>query len=261
MPRILIVESETPAVIEHNGKSLAVGYAKTLRQIDRKIAIDIAAPYVRPLTADDLAAVDGVVFPGSGVSWSADAAEAEALRAAMELVFAQGLPCFGSCNGLQLAAVVLGGRVRAEQPEVGIARDIQLTEAGAAHSMMATRQPGFAAPTVHGDQVTELPRGAIHLAYNEHCAQQAFVYEDDGISFWGVEYHPELAVGDIGRYIAASPDRFADFQHLVDDLLVAEQDDAAAARLGADRAELSPPTRTTELNNWLARVAAEKATR
>ena len=50
-------------------------------------------------------------------------------------VFAAGVPVWGSCWGLQLAAVALGGVVRRNPRgrELGIARRIRLTEAGRAH--------------------------------------------------------------------------------------------------------------------------------
>ena len=260
MSRILIVESETPDVIDAAGNSLAIGFGETLRGLDPQIEIEFADPYLKPLDVRRLDIVDAAVFPGSRVYWSTDDADAAPLRQAMERVFEVGLPCFGSCNGLQLAGVLLGGRVAAAaELEVGVAREVRLTDAGAGHPMMAGRTPSFAVPAVHRDRVVELPPGATCLAGNRHSRYQAFVYEADGIDFWGVQYHPEIAPEEIAQYLRSRPDLFADHQHLVADLLVAERDDEAAARFGAQSDELRPPVRTTELRNWLAHVAAQRA--
>ncbi len=260
MSRILIVESEIPDVIDAAGNSLAIAFGETLRALDAGIEIEFADPYLKPLDVRRLDIVDAAVFPGSRVHWSAADADAAPLRQAMERVFEVGLPCFGSCNGLQLAGVVLGGRVdAAAELEVGVAREVHLTDAGADHPMMAGRSRIYAVTAVHRDRVVELPPGAICLAANWHSPHQAFVYEADGIDFWGVQYHPEIAPEEIAQYLRSRPEMFAEHQHLVADLLVADRDDDAAARLGAKSSELRPPVRDTELRNWLAHVAAHRA--
>ena len=251
---ILIVESEPLKLLEEAGQSHARDFGTELQQINPSIDIDIAAPYDRPFDQSLLSSVDAVVFPGSGVTWSAHDAEAAPLRAAMELVFDAGLPCFGSCNGLQLAGVILGGQVASGDPELGIARAIELTEAGLTHPMMTGRQPVFSAPTIHGDQVVELPGGAQLLASNDHCRIQAFVYNSDGIDFWGVEYHPEISAVNIGKYMQANLQKFPGTQELVEDLLIAETNPQAAARLGTSIGDMSSQTRTIELRNWLRHI-------
>ena len=104
----------------------------------------------------------------------------------MRKVFEAGLPTLGSCNGMQLAASVLGGQSSASPNgrEDGLARDVTLTEAGRAHPFMAGRIDGYAAPCVHRDEVSRLPDGAVVLATNNHSEVQAFAYENDGIRFW-----------------------------------------------------------------------------
>ncbi len=260
MTRLLIVESETPDVVDEAGNSLAIALGETLRGLDPAVEIEFADPYLKPLDLHRLDVVNAAIFPGSRVPWSAGDADAAPLRQTMERVFEVGLPCFGSCNGLQLAGVVLGGRVEAAaEPEVGVAREVHLTDEGTSHPMMAGRSQIFAVPAVHRDRVVELPPGARCLAGNWHSLHQAFVYEADGIDFWGAQYHTEIAAEDIAMYLRSRPDLFGDYQHLIADLLAAETDENAAARLGARSSELRAPARTTELRNWLAHVAARRA--
>jgi GMP synthase (glutamine-hydrolysing) len=127
---ILIVERETPDLVDAGQVPVGVAYGKLLQAISPAVRIAVAEPYRNELSEQALATIDAVVFPGASVSWSADDPRAMPVRQVMERVFAAGLPCFGSCNGLQLAAVILGERVETREPEVGLARENQLTEAG-----------------------------------------------------------------------------------------------------------------------------------
>ena len=77
----------------------------------------------------------------------------------------------------------------------------------------------------------------------------------NGVDFWGVQYHPEITTADVGRGIRAQRRKYAEFQHLVDDFMLAEEDAEAAARIGSNPRELSAPVRDTELRNWLEHVA------
>ena len=59
------------------------------------------------------------------------------------------------------------------------------------------------APAIHGDEVAQLPPGATLLASNGvTTVQAAEVRLGDGV-FWGVQYHPELAMGEIAVALRA----------------------------------------------------------
>ncbi|WP_421701723.1 type 1 glutamine amidotransferase [Aliiroseovarius sp.] len=245
---ILIVESNSPEITA--GRLAATPFVETLAALDPRIGTRIVAPYEAPL--EEVEGVDGIIFTGSGVNWSVDAPEAAPLRDAMELALGAGAPIWGSCNGLQLAALVLGGAVGASPKgqELGLARDMTLTDAGAGHAMMAGRAAGFAAPCLHRDEVQRLPEGAQLLAGNDHSPVQAMVYEQGGVRFWGTQYHPEMSprsVADGLRGYGLFQDRLADLEALEQ----AEEDADAARRLGSSPAELAPPNRARELANWL----------
>lgn len=218
--------------------------------------MDVEALIVAPYAAEslpDLSGVDGAVFTGSAVEWCADAPEARPLAEAMEAAFAAGLPVLGSCNGMQLAAHVLGGRLRASPKgrEDGLARDIRLTEAGRSHPFMAGRRDGFAVPCVHRDEVARLPEGAVLLATNAHSDVQAFAMETGGVRFWGVQYHPEYTLDYVAERARNWPNLGPAFAA---DLARADVDVEAAARIGARREDMAPQALLTELRNWLARL-------
>ncbi|MEM1074852.1 MAG: type 1 glutamine amidotransferase [Pseudomonadota bacterium] len=253
MLRILIVDSDTA---ELNNKSKAAvghtageGYAQALHTCRDNLEVTVIAPY-DGASLPELSGYDGVVFTGSGVEWCTDEPEAKPLAEAMEQCFAAGLPTLGSCNGMQLAARVLGGSNHASPNgrEDGLARDVQMTAAGKSHPFLAGRRNGYAVPCVHRDEVQQLPDGAVLLATNAHSAVQAFVYEQNGIRFWGVQYHPEYTLPFIASRARAWK-RLPD--ETIADIEVADSDAEAAARLGVRSDDLKPRMRMTELRNWL----------
>ena len=248
-PTILIVESNSPDITA-TGRLAATPFVETLAALDPGIETRTVAPYEAPL--ETVEGVDGIIFTGSGVMWPVDAPEAAPLRDAMELALRAELPIWGSCNGLQLGALVLGGAVGASPngQELGMARDMSLTKAGADHAMMAGRAAGFAVPCLHRDEVQRLPEGATLLAGNAHSPVQAMVYERCGVRFWGTQYHPEMSARSVAeglRGYGLFQDRSADLEALER----AEEDAEAARRLGSSPAELAPPNRARELANWL----------
>jgi GMP synthase (glutamine-hydrolysing) len=112
-----------------------------------------------------------------------------------------GMPIFGSCWGLQIAAVAGGGVVEFNPRgrEVGIARKILLNDAGRAHPMYAGKSAVFDAPCIHYDEVTRLPDGATLLASNAHSAVQAAIIPLGKSEVWAVQYHPEYDLLQISQ--------------------------------------------------------------
>ena len=260
MTTILIVESNSVAMVEaalaRGDTGLAEQFAGALLAIDPDLAIRTVAPYAKEEL--DLDGVDGVVFTGSGVEWSTDDTRAAPLHSAMALALKSGLPVHGSCNGMQLAASVLGGKVGASPNgcEDGLACDVQLTDAGRAHPMLAGRRDGYAVPCVHRDEVQELPVDAVLLASNAHSPVQAFAYNAHGADFWGCQYHPEYSPG----FVADGLERYREgADDLAQAVRAAEGDEEAAKGFGTNVAELTLPLRDIELRNWLDHVKARAA--
>ena len=251
--KLLIVEGNPRDLIADGCPAYAKNFEATLSAIDSSLEFTVVEPFDAPLNDDDMDAIRGVVFTGSSVEAAMDAPECAPQREAMELVFRHGLPSWGSCAGLQLAATVLGGKIGASPKgvEVGLARELVLTETGQGHAMMAGRPThDFAVPCIHRDEVQRLPSGAALLAHNDHCPVQAFAYETGNVDFWGTQYHPELTP----RVIATGLRRLGGAEDLGQLLESAEHDEASAAALGGRRAALAMPERATELANWLGHV-------
>ena len=281
MTAILVVDGNTPEVSEATVKIGAGPAAETYAAALAHLAPGLDTRITRPSWPDfdpgavALDGLDGVALTGSGVSWSADAPEARSHRRLLERAFAAGLPVIGSCWGLHVAAVVLGGRVRHSPNglELGVARHVRLTAAGAAHPLHAGRDPVFDAVCIHRDEVAEPPAGARVTAENEHTGVQAMVYETNGARFWGVQYHPELTLANAALYIARGgenvlldPTKFesravlakviADFQAISADPMTHA---ALLWRYGVRPEVVTFERRTVELANWLAALDAPVA--
>lgn len=254
MTAILIVEATPAALIAKGRYDFAAVFPPVLRALDASLRIARTNPYDTPLTPDALDTADAVIFAGSSVDWSTDAAEAAPLSSAMEAAFRTGKPVWGSCNGMQLAAVVLGGAVRPSPngTEIGLARDIRLTEAGQRHPMLAGRRSGFAAACAHFDEVAQLPSGAAHLASNAHSPVQAFAYAQDGVDFMGTQYHPELRARQVAGILHTTGENPA----LAERLEAADSDARVAKALGTTPEEQTLRNHSIELANWLRHIAA-----
>ena len=183
----------------------AEGFAAALSKLDDTLSFKIYRPHFADFNLSDALFdhVDGVIFTGSAVNWSADDSEAKPARDVMEQALLQKKPIFGSCYGMQLAVAVLGGQNRAHPTatEFAIARNIQVNEAGQSHPLYKGKPVQFDAKCMHRDEVARLPSGAVCLSGNEHSPYQSMVYETDSERLWAVQYHPELTFKEIATYI------------------------------------------------------------
>ena len=272
----LLVESETADEREQRrasvGKSAGESFAATLQQLVPGCAVDFVEPADSDAdmpTVEDLQRYDAVFLSGSPLHVYDPSPEAQRQVDFMRAVFASGTPSFGSCAGLRVAVAAAGGRVRQmpEGKEAGVARRITATAAGRNHPLLAGRPAAWDAPAVHGDEVEALPPGAVLLASNGTARVQAAEIRHGAGVFWGVQYHPELAPGEIAAALrrqsgdlveAGLADQAGDVEaqaELLDRLH--EQPDSRAVRwrLGVDDEFASEPSRRRELRNFLDNLA------
>lgn len=94
----------------------------------------------------------------------------------------------GVCLGAQLLADVLGARVyRNRHKEIGWF-PVRLTQQATSSNLLADFPGSFTAFHWHGETF-EIPAGALHLARNEACKNQAFEF---GGTVLGVQFHLEV---------------------------------------------------------------------
>jgi len=216
-----------------------------------------------------------VAITGSALNlWRAEEAALRQVDLARE-IFAARVPFFGSCWGLQVAAVAAGGEVRINPKgrEVGISRKITLTEAGRSHPMHWGRPLAFDAPAVHLDEVAVLPADTVVTATNAATSIQAAEIRHAGGAFWGVQYHPEYTLYDIaatlrrygGRLVEEGfyrlPENVQEHAAAFEALHLAPKRRDLAWRLGIDSDLLDPQMRLTEIANWLSDCVRPAKTR
>ncbi|WOI57692.1 glutamine amidotransferase-related protein [Palleronia sp. LCG004] len=202
---VLVVSSETPdqqaARRRRSGMASHETYADTVRDmmgegtIEHVSCVESGAD----VTLEWLRQFDGVLFPGSPIQMHEATPEVRRAARFMAAVFEAGVPSFGSCAGLQIAAVAAGGAVKPceTRMEAGFARGIVATEAGRGHPMLRGRPGAWDAPTMHSAVVCELPEGGTVLAGTRDVPVEAAEIRSGSGVFWGVQYHPELALAEI----------------------------------------------------------------
>lgn len=274
--RFLVVESETEEEREARrrsaGRSAGESYAATLEQLAPGCAVELTTPSDGDhamMTADAIAEYDAVFLSGSPLHVWEDTPETRRQLAFMRAVFASGTPSFGSCAGLQVAVAAAGGRVRKipDRQEAGLARRIQATEAGRDHPLLEGRPAVWDAPAIHGDETAELPPGATLLATSDAVRVQAVEIRHDRGVFWGVQYHPELAPGEIAAALrrqtdglvedglARGPEDVEAQAALFDALHEEPGNHAVRWRLGVDAEVAEEPKRRRELVAFLRHMA------
>jgi len=180
-------------------------------------------------------------------------------------IYRAGVPCYGSCWAVQMAAVAAGGEVQKNPRgrEWGLARDIQRTEAGQESLLLAGKPDRYDGFIMHLDEVTRLPQGATLLATNEHTHVQAVEVRHESGVFWATQYHPEYNLYEMARLIAARAEPLVreGFFETIDAVqayagkmhALHQQPDSEALRqeLGVGDDILEAEIREQELRNWI----------
>ncbi len=252
------------------GQPYATSYAALLESISPDVTCTIAQPSEDGVDClpegKSLSDFDGFVWTGSALSCYADCPEVPNQIDFAKDILATGKPIFGSCWGLQIIVTALGGTVRPNPKgrEIGIGREIKLSEVGAAHPMYDGKDNPFDALEVHLDEVESVPNGAVILASNAMSEVQALALETDDVDFWGVQYHPEFDFATVALVMQRLKKLLQDEEIAHSDAEVEEwiaafskMDVEDAARRKAFRKfELTPSVvdpahRHLEIANWL----------
>jgi GMP synthase (glutamine-hydrolysing) len=281
--RFLVVEGNTRPARERHAASYGVtpaqSYAATLQEIEPDILCDIAHPADEGANLPDpagLGSYDGIVLTGSALNIYDLTPEVKRQIELMRAVYASGTPAFGSCWGLQVGTVAAGGEVK-KNPlgrEVGFARNIAPSDAGRAHPMLAGRPAAYDAPAIHLDIVAAPPGDCIVLAANRMAGVQAAEIRVNGGALWGVQYHPEFSLAEIGAILdsrrqvlvnegfCATPEGAGAYAAELKALHSDPSRHDLAWRHGLDEEVLDPARRTREIRNFVEHwVKPEKSRR
>ncbi len=198
------------AVLAENGVSQAhdlyVDFFKN-HTPNAKLEVLYVADLETPLpTRANIASFDGWIWTGSNLTIY----HHDGLRVTRQIDLAReiydvGKPQFGSCWGVQMAAMAAGGEVEKNPKgrEWSLARDIQLTEAGKKHPLYTGKPEKFDGFIMHLDIVTKIPQGGTLLASNAHSHVQSLEVKCGKGTFWATQYHPEYNLYEMARLLIA----------------------------------------------------------
>ena len=226
--RLLAVEGNSKDIWEKREKCGGVPYHKRflamLKILQPNAKVEVAFPAdndtILP-SVRSLEKFDGILWTGSSLSVNDPVPSVQRQLSFTEDVFKSGVPFYGSCWGLQLAAVVAGGKVSAcvNGREFGISSPVELTDAGKKHQCLQGRKAPYNTLCIHMDEVLEPPSNSTILAKNSHSKIQALTIKHNKSVFFGVQYHPEFKISDmvfIANYMSKT---------LIDDGVFASIDD------------------------------------
>lgn len=179
-----------------------------------------------------------------------------------------GVAQYGTCWGIQIAAVAAGGTVGANPHgrEMGIARKITLSGTGRGHPLYEDKPSTFDGYVSHFDEVTHLPPGAEVLAGNAFTRVHALSVHHEKGTFWGLQYHPEYDLYQMARLMycrRAALTKEGFFSDEANAVAVVDQyeslyknprDKALAWQLGVEPDLLVDTIRQAEARNWLTRL-------
>lgn len=184
-------------------------YADFLRRYTPQASVDvlfIADPDTILPAGAGLNSYDAYIWTGSDLTiYHHDDARVTHQIELARAIYQAGVPSYGSCWAVQMAAVAAGGEVQVNPRgrEWGLARDIRRTEAGRESLLLAGKPDRYDGFIMHLDDVTRLPEGATLLATNEHTHVQALEVRHGQGVFWATQYHPEYNLHEMARLIAA----------------------------------------------------------
>jgi GMP synthase (glutamine-hydrolysing) len=214
----------------------------------------------------DIQGFDGIIWTGSDLTiFNIDDERVTKQIEFAKALFEYGIPSFGSCWGIQMAAVAAGGEVQKNPKgrEWAIGRNIHKTAAGK-HALLLEGKPdkydGF---VMHLDEVTRVPEGGTILASNDHCAVQALEVNYRNGTFWATQYHPEYNLLEMAKLIAAratplinegfflNQDEVAQYAEDMADLYNNESDKNLQQKLDIGQDIIDAQIREQELRNWI----------
>jgi GMP synthase (glutamine-hydrolysing) len=213
----------------------------------------------------NLDSYDAYIWTGSNLTIYHDEPRVTRQIQLARAIYNAGKPQFGSCWGVQMAAVAAGGEVNKNPKgrEWDIARDIQLTEEGKKSKLYTGKPACFDGFIMHLDIVTRVPEGGTVLATNAHSPVQALEVHHGKGTFWATQYHPEYNLYEMARLLIARKEPLTkegffvattEVEKLAADMIqLSEQTDSqelrTQLRIGDDI--LDPAIRQQELRNWI----------
>ena len=254
--KLLIVEGNTKEENVNFNNAGCVPQSQNFKKHIQKIESNSEIDIVEPIDDSSIAKIisslkkyDGVVLTGSTLRLNEDVEEVKKHIEFAKICFKHEKKIFGACWGLQVTVMAAGGKCRVSPngPHIGIAQDIQLTEAGKKHKIYFNKPEKFTTPAFNYDEVEIPPKDSILLASDKINKFQALHFYVGKSEIWGLQYHPEIPYDYMIKLIKQRSSGMIEKNVFKSqDLINQHVNFIEKAKL-----ELSDDTRTIELKNWL----------
>lgn len=231
-------------------------------------------PGVDVPSAKDLHRYAGIIWTGCNLTIYDTASRSVCSQIELaKNAYEVGVPSFGSCWGIQMAAFAAGGQVEANPKgrEMGLARKIHQTPQAYNHPMFEGKPRVFEGFVSHDDMVTKVPPGGTLLASNSFAPVQAIAVTHKNGTFWATQYHPEYDLHEMARLIVAREKKLIaagffrgheDLADLVDRMEALAREPARKDlrwQLAIDDDVLCDSIRQCEFVNWLNKLVLPTA--
>jgi GMP synthase (glutamine-hydrolysing) len=267
----------------HGCTDAAVLYDAMLRRLASAHGVELSTDAIYPVSdkfrlpsVDELSNFDAIAWTGSNLTIYSDAPEVHIQLELARLAYAAGVPQFGSCWGMQIAAQSAGISTLRNPAgrEQGLARKVVVTPAGARHPLFRDGPTCFDGFTAHTDMVCleaalAANNGPVEcevLAGNTWTPVQALAVRYRGGEFWGVQYHPEFDLKESALLMNVASRLLIDQGTFTDqadidahvELMLELADDPSRAdlrlRLGIDDDVLDTDKRCAAPARWLSEM-------
>jgi len=254
--KLLIVEGNTKEENVKFGNAGCVPQSQNFKKHIQKIEPNSEIDAVEPIDDNSILKIisslkkyDGVVLTGSTLRLNEDIKEVKKHIEFAKTCFKYEKKIFGACWGLQVTVMAAGGkcRVSPKGPHIGIAYDIQLTEAGKKHKIYLTKPEKFTTPAFNYDEVEIPPKNSILLASDKINKFQALNFYVGKSEVWGLQYHPEIPYDYMIKLIKHRS------KGMLEKKVFRNQNEINQHVKSIEKAklDLSDDVRTIELKNWL----------
>ena len=200
MKKILIVEGNLKEENTNFSKAGIQTHTQSLKDslafLTNELVLDVVNPSsdqnIRHFN-ENLHTYDGLIWGGSSLNIYNDTPEIRKQIEFMKNCQNKVKNILAICWGMQVAVTAAGGQVKkAENPHIGIAKEIEINKNGLNHPLYKGKNRKFNSPAFNFDEVIKLPEKGICLASNKVNKVQSLYFEINNTKVWGLQYHPEI---------------------------------------------------------------------
>ena len=259
MKKILIVEGN---VKEENKNFSKVGIQthtesliESLNYFEEKLRIEIINPSSDEnidAIKDKLISYDGLIWGGSSLNIYNNTPEIKRQIEFMSECQKKVKNILAICWGMQVAVAAAGGEVKkANEPNIGITKEIILNENGLANPLYEGKDEKFNAPAFNFDEVVKLPKNTICLASNKTNKIQSLFFKINKTKVWGLQYHPEITYEKMISLIEFRKQRLIEIRKAFKNN---EDIEKHILKIKSEILNSNKDKRMVELKNWLNQI-------